>query len=451
MNLPRRCFGLVIAVALTSGVAAGEPAIDVARIDARVHAYVDAGLFSGVVLVSKGKDVVYERAFGLADRAFGVPNTPSKKFYIASVSKPITAAAILLLADRGLLSINDPVAKYVPGIPNGDRITLEQLLTHYSGLGNASDLDDYDEWSRFPQTPQSLVARLVKMRPEAAPGASYSYSASNYHLLALVIEKVSKMPYGAFLAENIFKPLGMTSTGHPADAKAIVERLAIGYMPKGRTTFELTPYVDWTSLTGNGSLYSTARDLHAFHEALAHGTLLKPATVAAAYGFDRKPELEVGMFWYRDDVAGHRAVRASGSTPGYKSFLTCVLDGDVCVITLANEYMASGWTMANDLASLVYGKPRPKVPALGTRTQAELDKVSGRYQFGHTFYRADAVGTVSINHGELVLAYGSVTTTLLPLADGSYLDRRFWSFIRFAGDSLIYRNGSSEFTAPRLH
>src|SRR5712691_13163775 len=89
-------------------------AIPVALIDARVRDYVDAGLFSGVVLVSKGDAVVYEKAFGYADRTFRVPNTIDTKFHIASVSKPITAAAVLLLAERGKLSLDDHVSKFVP-------------------------------------------------------------------------------------------------------------------------------------------------------------------------------------------------------------------------------------------------------------------------------------------------------------------------------------------------
>ncbi|MCA1826011.1 MAG: beta-lactamase family protein, partial [Myxococcales bacterium] len=343
---------LCVAIAMLLGA----PAVDVARIGARVRAYADAGLFSGVVLVSKGHEVVYEQAFGLADRAFGVANTPSTKFHIASVSKPITAAAILLLADRGQLSIGDPVSKYVPDFPNGDKITLEEVLTHYSGLGDASSEPDYGQWSKFPQTPRSLVDRLAKLPLAGEPGKSYDYSNSNYHLLALIIEKVSKTSYGAFLATNIFKPLGMTSSGHPDDAKAIVDRLAVGYMPKGATGFELPAYFDWTSKTGNGSLYSTARDLLAFHEGLVK--LLRPETLAAAYGFDR-PEREVGMFWYRDDVAGHRAVHVSGSSPGFKAHLACVLDDDVCVIALSNVYIASASRLANDVVSLVYSPGKP--------------------------------------------------------------------------------------------
>src|ERR1700740_3528066 len=202
------------------------------RIDDRVREYFAAGLFSGVVVVTRGNDIVYQKAFGLADRTFSVPNTVDTKFHIASVSKPFTAAAILLLAERGKLSIDDHVSKFVPDFPNGDRITIEELLTHYSGLDDASSTPEYDNWSRFPQTPASLVEKLAKLPLESEPGTRYSYSNSNYHLLALIIEKTSGMSYGDFLARNIFLPLGMSNTAHHASDAAVIANLANGYRPK---------------------------------------------------------------------------------------------------------------------------------------------------------------------------------------------------------------------------
>src|SRR5690242_12391676 len=206
------------------------------RIDHRVREYFDAGLFNGVVLVARGNQIVYQKAFGLADRTFNIPNTLDTKFHIASLSKPITAAAVLLLADRGKLRLEDPVSKFVPDFPNGDRITIENLLTHTSGIGEPSDAD-YDRWSRFPQTPASLLESVKKDPPHGQPKGEYFYTASNYNLLAFIIEKVSGRNYGDFLEENIFRPAGMSDTAHRGDDTAIVPRLAPGYMPVGTAGF----------------------------------------------------------------------------------------------------------------------------------------------------------------------------------------------------------------------
>jgi CubicO group peptidase (beta-lactamase class C family) len=424
---------------------------DPRAIDARVRAYVDAGLFSGVVLVSRGDRVVFERAYGLADRTFGAPNTTTTKFHIASLSKPITAAAVLLLADRGMLSLTDPVSRFVPGFPRGDQITIEQLLTHYSGLADASSTSSYDEWSRFAATPAALVDKLAALPPRGEPGKAYFYSNSNYHLLALVIEKASGMSYGEFLAANLFKPLGMTGTAHPATDTAIVDHLASGYMLAGAAGFEKPPYLDWTSKTGNGSLYSTVRDLLAFHRALQHGGLLKPDTVAASYGFDRS-DREVGMFWFHRIANGHRAVYVSGSSPGFKAHFERFIDDDACVIVLSNLYIAAATPIARDIAALLW-EPHPALPPVprpAPRSASELERAVGRYQFGHDFYQPDATVEIAVRDGALEIRTPGFTATVTPLADGSYFDRMYWSFIRFADGKLVYRNGSSEFIATRV-
>lgn len=446
----RLLLTVTLATLVTTASFGAEPLA--ARIDRRVRTYADAGLFSGVVLVARGETIVYEKAFGLADRTFNVANTPGTKFHIASVSKPITAAAVLLLAERGKLDLEWPVSRIVPGIPNGDRITIEQVLTHYSGLDDASAKPDYPEWSRFPQTPASLVERLAKLPPRDEPGKRFRYSNSNYHLLALIIEKVSGQPYGDFLRDQIFTPLGMTSTGHHGDEKEIIPRLATGYMPKGAAELEKPAAFDWTSKTGNGSLYTTARDLLKFHRALQHGTLLKPATVAASYGFDRK-DRTVGMFWFPDRSDGHRSVSMSGSSPGFKAQIIRYVDDDVAIIVFSNVYLASPTPIANDIAAILWqASPKlPPVPVTVRRSAEELARYEGTYRFPENFYAPNQVARVERTGDFLTMRYvdGTTVIPLLPVA-GGFFDRLYWSFVRFEDGKLIYRNGTSEFVATKV-
>ena len=413
-------------------------------IDARVKEYADAGLFSGVVLVAKGDDVVYQKAFGLADRTFNVPNTIDTKFHIASVSKPITAAAVLLLAERGKLSLDDHVSKFVPDFPNGDRITIEELITHYSGLADATSLPDYTTtWSRLPQTPASMVEKLAKLPLRAEPGTKYSYSNSNYHLLALIIEKASGMSYGDFLAQNVLKPLGMTNTAHHGDEKAVVPGLATGYGPKDADGFEKPPYLDWSSKTGNGSLYSTAGDLLKFER----GGLLKPETVKLSYGFDLK-DRSVGYFWFHHVRNGHRSVYVNGSSPGFKAHIEHFIDDNVEVVVLSNLYIGAPTPMANDISELLWADS-PKlepVPKRVERASADLDRDTGDYQFDKNYFVPNVVAHVERRGDYLVMTYTSTgfTTPLLPTA-GGYFDRIFWSTVRFEGNKLIYRNGGVDY------
>jgi len=426
-------------------------AVSATLIDARVREYVDAGLFNGVVLVSQGDRVVYEKAFGLADRTFKVPNTATTRFHIASVSKPITAAAVLLLAERGKLSLGDTISKFVPDFPSGNRITIEEVLSHYSGLADTSSTAEYNDWSRFPQTAASLVEKLAKLPLRSEPGTRYSYSNSNYHLLALIIEKASGVSYGDFLDQNIFKPLAMTSTAHHGDDKQIIAGLATGYLPKDADAFEKPPYFDWTAKTGNGSLYTTAGDLLKFHHALQHGGLLRPETVKMSYGFERK-DRQAGMFWFRHEVAGHRAVYVGGSSPGFKAHIERFIDDDVAVIVLSNLYLASATPIASDISSILWEK-NPKltpVPKPVARSAAELRRVSGGYQFGPNFYQPNVLVRVERRDGYLAVRYPSFTSPLTPIAGGAYFDRFYWSFIRFEDGKLIYRNGNDEFIATSV-
>lgn len=422
------------------------------RMDAYVRRYVDAELFSGVVRVTKGNRVVYESAFGFADRALSVGNTLQTKFQIASLTKPIIASAILLLLQDGKLSLNDKLRKFVPDFPNGDNITIEELLTHYSGLGDASAQPDYKEWSRFPQTTAALVERAKKVSRQSEPGTTYFYSNSNYHILAFIIEKVSGQSYGDFIAQRIFKPAGMTNTAHRAKDETIVIDLANGYAPVGASGFERAAYLDWTSKTGNGSVYSTADDLLRFHHALQSGALLKPDLLKQSYGFETKNNTTVGMFWFRRERFGHRSVYVNGSSPGFKAHFERFIDDDATVVVLSNLYIAAPSIIAEDLGAILFDQPVNRdVPKPVRANAADLKHFAGTFRFGEDYFQKNAVVRVEpqIDHLDFVYPATSFSISLVPIEGDRFFDRNFWSFVRFEGDKLIYRNNDKDYVAIR--
>ncbi len=416
-----------------------------------VRSYADGGLFSGVVLVSKGNAVVYQQAFGLADRALNVPNTVESKFHIASLSKPITAVGVLRLVEQGKLSLDDHLSKFVADFPGGDKITIGELLTHYSGLADASADPDYNNWSRFPQTPAALVERVKKKSPESKPGTHYFYSNSNYHILAFIIEKRSGQSYGDFLAKEILQPSGMSNTAHQMIDSTIVQHLVHGYNPAGAADFENAPYLDWTSKTGNGSLYSTAEDLLRFHRALQDGKLLRPKTLRASYGFDRK-DRNVGMFWFRRQRFGHRSVFVNGSSPGFKAHFERFIDDDAAVIVLSNLYLASPSIIAEDLGAILFDQPVTRqVPKPVKLSEDDLRKFAGLFRFGPGYFVENAPIKVEAHRDYLSLVNRETgfAIPLLPIEGGRFFDRSFWSFVRFEKDKLIYRNGDTDYVAAR--
>ncbi|MGH9768635.1 MAG: serine hydrolase domain-containing protein, partial [Blastocatellia bacterium] len=239
-----------------------------AKVDAYVRPYVEIKGFSGAILIASKGQVLLRKGYGMANYELDAPNTPLTKFHLASVSKSFTAAAIMILEERGLLGVSDPLSKYIPDYPEGDKITIHHLLTHTSGIPNVNNFPDYNDKSKFPQTLASVI-EMFKSKPfTMKPGERYSYSNSNYNVLAFIIEKVSGKSYGDFLKENIFDPLGMKDTGHDGKAGALIKGRASGYAPVGPSDLENASWIDWTIKTGNGSLYSTVEDLYKWDRAL---------------------------------------------------------------------------------------------------------------------------------------------------------------------------------------
>jgi len=425
------------------------------KVDAYLQPFIDAGGFSGAVLIARRGHVLLAKGYGLASREFDVPATSRTKFQIASLSKSFTAAAILLLQERGLLDVRDPLSRFLPDYQAGDRITLHNLLTHTSGIPNVNDFPEYDRESRFPHTLAQTIA-LFKDKPlRFGPGARYEYSNSNYNLLAGVIEVVSGQSYGDFLDQNIFAPLEMRDTGHRGRDSVIVKDLAAGYGPAGIWDLERAPFLDWTIKTGNGSLYSTVEDLYKWDRALSQGSLLRADSLAQMF---KDHVAGAGYGWFIGERSGRRVLRFSGRSPGYTSYFERYPDDDACIIILSNNYAPVPGIAIGGLRAILFGGPyAPLALERGfTPDAASLRADEGRYRFGPGFYRTNAEVAVRARGGGLELVWSeSYATALTPVAPGSFLDRSFWATIIFEKDAggnvtgLIWRD-SNDYPAARL-
>src|SRR6185436_15348616 len=178
---------------------------------------------------------IYRRAFGQANREWGVANTPDTEFRLGSITKQFTAAAILQLAEQGKLSLDDPVSKYYAAAPPAwAPITIKHLLTHTSGIPSYTGLPTFfsTAQSRTEMKPEEIVA-LTKDKPlEFAPGARFNYDNTGYVLLGVVIEKVSGQTYAQYLQDHIFGPLKLTHTGYDV-SETILPKRAAGYERRG--------------------------------------------------------------------------------------------------------------------------------------------------------------------------------------------------------------------------
>lgn len=426
-----------------------------AKLDAYLKPLLDMKAFNGAVLIAQKGKVLLSKGYGMANYELDVPNTPQTKFHIASISKPFTAAAILLLQESGKLSVNDRLNKYLPDYPNGERITVHHLLTHTSGIPDVNQMPEYNERSRFPQTPASLI-EIFKNKPlSSPPGERYGYSNSNYNLLAFIIEKVSGQRFGDFLQANIFAPLGMHDTAHDGNAAALIKNRATGYAPAGADGLEHAPYLDWTVKTGNGSLYSTVEDLYKWDRALYTEKLLKRGTLDQMFA---KHLDGVGYGWFISRRSNRNCIRMSGRSPGFQCEIHRYVDDDVCVIVLGNNYSGTASFMINDIAAIVFGEPYevmtvPKTLKLDPKVTAAF---VGRYQSDANFFRPNAVLSIEKQGEHLGLNYwGTGGVPLTPLSETKFYDRTFGASVTFVRDDkstvthLVYQGTGTSYQLKR--
>jgi CubicO group peptidase (beta-lactamase class C family) len=405
-----------------------------AKVDNYVKPFLGTRSFSGAVLIAKGGQVLMSKGYGMANYELDVPNTPQTKFHLASISKPFTAAAIMILEERGQLKVTDPLTKFIPDYPNGDKITIHQLLIHTSGIANANDFPDYNDKSKFPQTTESLVAMFKNKPLTMQPGERFSYSNSNYNVLAFIIEKLSGKSYGEFLKENIFDPAGMKDTGHDGNPAKMIKNRASGYVPVGVSEIDNAPYLDWTIKTGNGSLYSTVEDLYKFDRALYTEKILKKSTLEKVFTAHVSG---VCYGWFRGNRLNRQVIRMSGRSPGFQGEIQRYVNDDACVIVLSNNYSGTASLIINDLAAILFGE---KYEAPHFAKSFEVDpkiasELVGTYQGGQDFIRQNAILSVQNRNNQLLLVWSPTAISgLIPLSDGRFFDRMFGGMVSFARD-----------------
>ena len=396
------------------------------KLDLYLEPLLKTNNFSGVILVSKGDRVLLHKGYGYASLEHQVPNRPATVFQVASVSKPFTAAAIMLLAEQGKLELKAPLTAVLPGYPNGEKLTVHHLLSHTSGIPNINDFPDYDEIQRRAHTPAELVDRFKDKPLAFEPGARFSYSNSNYNLLALIIEKLSRTDYGSFLTTAIFSPLQLERSGHRSSDAQIVPGMAAGYAPSGSVGLERAPFLDWTVKTGNGSLYSDAAGIQQFMRGVHKGQLLRPASLAATFT-PHTPN--VGYGWFLTKANGRDIHHINGRSPGFAAQADYYPADELSVVVLANTYVSVTTDIARAAGALAFDKPVQPMPKLKPEplSSASVAAVVGDYQFGPDYYVPNAKITVKANAGHLEAMVGEYGPyPFVQISPTQFLIRSFW-------------------------
>ncbi len=395
------------------------------------------------VAVARDGRTVLDRAYGMADLEHGIANTPATRFEAGSVSKQFTAAAILMLAEQGRLSLADDVRRFVPELPDyGARITIDQLLNHTSGLRDWGSVAALAGWPRgeAAYTQADAVAIIARQRSlNYAPGDEYSYTNSGYNLLTLIVERAGGVTLADFTRARLFEPLGMTATQWRDDFRRIVPNRAIAYARSGEGFAQAMPFED---AYGNGGLITTTGDLAIWNAALM-ASRLGPFVTAelerlGMLSDGRAITYARGLFI--DRHRGLREISHGGATGGYRAWLGFYPEVRLSVAMLCNAANAD-----RDVARAVADLYLPEAaPAPGDARLADIDGRAGLFvdeRTGMPMRLIIEAGALRAAGGALLRAIGA------DRAEGPggilhFEGRDHFRLLRPEGDSTVYRRAA---------
>ncbi len=292
------------------------------------------------VLVAKDGKILYQKGFGFASLEHHIPITPETKFRIGSITKQFTAAAILKLQEDGLLSMDDPLSKFIPDYPRGDEVTIHHLLTHISGIHSYTSKEGFLETATAEVEPEDLIDSFKNDDFDFDPGEKWLYNNSGYFLLGYIVGKVSGKSYGDYIKEQFFEPLEMKDTG-VHHWSLILKHEATGYSYEDG---KLKKALDWemSRAGGAGALYSTVGDLYRWNEAVFKGKVLSESSLKAAFtpvklNDGSEAASKYGYGWMMSAPRGMKEIAHGGGLHGFSTSLARYPDQDVTVVVLTNS------------------------------------------------------------------------------------------------------------------
>ena len=334
----------------------------------------------GVVLVASGERPLLKSAYGLADVQARRVMTIAQPLPIGSITKSFTAAAILSLVRTGEVMLGDDVREHVPGAPVGERIvTIEQLLTHTSGMPNLVDVPGFLDWGREPRSTNELLARTEGIPFHFEPGTGFAYSDTGYILLGAVLERYHKGTWSDAVRDLVARPVGLASV---ASAERLLgDSAAIGYTYDG-PEFAVAQPIDWSVPHASGSLVATADDLLTWVRGWRAGVVATPELSQRAWAARTLPDgtrSGYGFGWKRCDFEGRTAIQHGGWVPGFTASVLHLPDEDLTAIALLNstDRVEASYLTRRALRLLLTGSAELPLQVL---TQEQRANLVGRYR-----------------------------------------------------------------------
>ncbi len=356
-HFPQFLLGLLVAL-----FQAFAPNASADAIDRFVRSEMDRQQIPGLALavVKQGK-IAKAKGYGISNIEHSVPVRTDTVFQSASVGKQFTAAGVLLLVEDGKLELDAPISRHLTNTPpTWQGITIRHLLNHTSGLPEFESHKDFN--LRQDYTEEELVTLATRLNLNFTPGSDWNYSNTGYVLLGIIMHRVTGMPWGDFLQQRIFQPLGMISTRVISEANLIPHRAA-GYELIGGELKNQAWVSPSLNTTADGSLYFSVLDVAKWDAALytdhpLPARMREQMWTPAKFGNGATTSLKLllkggasyGYGWFLDSVAGHRVVQHSGSWQGFRTFITRYVDDGLTVVVLCNVLEANPAAIAHGVA-----------------------------------------------------------------------------------------------------
>ncbi len=325
-------------------------------------------------LVAKDGQIIYKKAFGMADIELNVPMQPDMVFRIGSITKQFTAVAILQLMEQGKLSLQDDITKYIPDYPtHGYNITIEHLLTHTSGIKSYTNVPDFKKYVRQDMKPEEAINTFRNLPMEFAPGTKWNYNNSGYFLLGYVIEKISGKTYQEYIDENFFKPLGMTGSCYGNDSRIIKNR-ASGYQ-NGKDGVQNADFLSMLLPYSAGAIQSTVEDLYRWNQALHSYKLVSKESLDKAfteYKLANGKGTGYGYGWFLSQLQGSKTIEHGGGINGFLTNAIYFPEEDLFVALFSNNMSIGPDFTSQKMAALALGKPLKDTPIKVDEAKLEL-------------------------------------------------------------------------------
>ena len=311
------------------------------------------------VLVASNGKVIYQKAFGMANMELNIPMQVDNVFRIGSITKQFTAIAILQLAEQGKLDLQDEITKYIPDYPTqGNKITIEHLLTHTSGIRDFTSIRDTVQRGNLDFSPVEMINYFKNQPMRFVPGSRWEYSNSGYFLLGYIIEKITGNTYAQCIEENFFRKIGMNSSLYASDTR-IVKNRADGYTVRNKV-LENSSYLSMTQPYAAGSIQSTVKDLFKWYQALLSYKLVKKEMLDKAWSrqmLSDGTKTNYGYGWRLGYIQGSPSLWHGGLINGFITMAMYLPEEDVLVAVFSNCNCNSPQDITAKLAAIAIGKP----------------------------------------------------------------------------------------------